>query len=124
MFELERGTGMKNLVIVGGGFAGVWAALQASAARRRVNSTRQFRITPISRDPWLTIRPRLYEDSLDDTRVPLAEVFDPEEVEVVEAEVQRIVAGAQIAESPGPPCTHERKRDARPWAAPCSARGA
>ena len=81
---------MKKLVIVGGGFAGVWAALQASAVRRRAKSTRQFSITLISRDPWLTIRPRLYEDSLDDARVPLAEVFDPAEVEVVEAEVRRI----------------------------------
>ena len=86
---------MKKLVIVGGGFAGVWAALQASAVRRRVGSTRQFSITLISRDAWLTIRPRLYEDSLDDTRVPLAEVFDPADVEVVEAEVQRIDASSR-----------------------------
>ena len=64
---------MKKLVIVGGGFAGVWAALQASAVRHRANATRRFSITLVSRDPWLTIRPRLYEDSLDGVRVPLAE---------------------------------------------------
>lgn len=100
MFELEPGGGthMKKLVIVGGGFAGVWAALQASAVRRRAKSTRQFSITLISRDPWLTIRPRLYEDSLNDARVPLAEVFDPAEVEVVEAEVRRIDTSSRTIE--------------------------
>lgn len=81
---------MKKLVIVGGGFAGVWAALQASAVRRRGSSTRRYGITLISRDPWLTMRPRLYENSLDDARVPLAEVFDPDDVEIIEAEVRRI----------------------------------
>jgi NADH dehydrogenase len=90
MFEPERGLSMKKLVIVGGGFAGVWAALQASAVRHRANATRRFSITLVSRDPWLTIRPRLYEDSLDGVRVPLAEVLDPQGVELVEAEVRHI----------------------------------
>ena len=87
--ESKWGATMKHLVIVGGGFAGVWAALQAAEVRRRARSTK-FDITLVSRDPWLTIRPRLYEDSLDDVRVPLATVFSREDVEIIEADARSI----------------------------------
>lgn len=81
---------MSRLVIVGGGFAGVWAALQASATRRRA-ARDDLEITLVSRDPWLTIRPRLYEGSLDGVRVPLDEVLEPAGVRRIEAEARHIV---------------------------------
>ncbi len=92
---------MKQLVIVGGGFAGVWAAL---AARRA--APRDVEVTLVSRDGWLTIRPRLYESSLDGVRVPLADVAHEGGFARIEAEVTRIDAttrrvvlatGAQLA---------------------------
>ncbi|HEX6943039.1 MAG TPA: FAD-dependent oxidoreductase [Gemmatimonadaceae bacterium] len=79
---------MSKVVVVGGGFAGVWAALAASAQGRR--HARQLDITVVSRDPWLTIRPRLYENDISGTRVPLDDVLGPAGVERVESEVRRL----------------------------------
>ena len=79
---------MSKMVVVGGGFAGVWAALAASAERRR--AARPLDITLVSRDPWLTIRPRLYEDDVSDARVPLDDVLGPAGVERVEADVRQL----------------------------------
>jgi NADH:quinone reductase (non-electrogenic) len=79
---------MASLVIVGGGFAGVWAALAASSLRQR--GSRHFTIHVVNRDPWLIIRPRLYEPSLEETRVPLHEVLAPAAVELVLGQVTRI----------------------------------
>ena len=82
---------MKRLVIVGGGFAGVWAALAASQQRARLGlDVSDLTITLVSRDPWLTIRPRLYEASLEGVRVPLATVLNRDEVALVEATVTEI----------------------------------
>ena len=76
---------MPKLVVVGGGFAGVWAALAASAGGRV--GARPLDIALVSRDPWLTIRPRLYEDDLTDTRVHLDDVLEPAGVDRVEGDV-------------------------------------
>jgi NADH:ubiquinone reductase (H+-translocating) len=82
---------MKRLVIVGGGFAGVWAALAAAQQRADARpADADATITLINRDPWLTIRPRLYEAALEDVRVPLAAVLDPVGVELVQADVRLI----------------------------------
>ena len=86
---------MSRLVIVGGGFAGVWAAVRASTTRRQA-SRPDLEITLVSRDPWLTIRPRLYEDSLEDVRVPLDDVLEPAGVRRIEAEVRRIDAESRV----------------------------
>jgi NADH dehydrogenase len=48
------------------------------------------RITLVSRDPFLTIRPRLYEADLDGVRVPLDGVLADDGVERVEGEVVEI----------------------------------
>ena len=81
---------MRNLVIVGGGFAGVWAALAAARARQSYGAGSKLAVTLVSRDPWLTIRPRLYEDRLDDVRVPLDDVCEPAGVDRIVGEVTRI----------------------------------
>jgi NADH dehydrogenase len=82
---------MQSIVIVGGGFAGVWAALAAAELRRTSSCRgRNFSIRLVSRDPWLTIRPRLYESSLEGVRVPLDDVLAPVGVELVRGEVTRI----------------------------------
>ena len=87
---------MKRLVIVGGGFAGVWAAMAASQQRAHLGSgTTDVSITLINTDPWLTIRPRLYEASLADVRVSLPTVLQPVGVELVEAEVTHIDTDAR-----------------------------
>ncbi|HEU5061200.1 MAG TPA: FAD-dependent oxidoreductase, partial [Kofleriaceae bacterium] len=87
---------MSEIIIVGGGFAGVWAALAASAARRRIGAdASSVAVTLVSRDPWLTIRPRLYESSLDQTRVPLDSILAPAAVGYLAGEVNAIDAAAR-----------------------------
>ena len=81
---------MKRLVILGGGFAGVWAARAAAAERRRRGASDILEIVLVSRDPWLTIRPRLYERALEGMRVPLDEVLAPIGVKRMQGDVRRI----------------------------------
>ncbi len=66
---------MRNLIILGGGFAGVWAAMSA-AAERKILGGNDVAITLVSKDPHLTIRPRLYEGAREEMRVPLAPLMD------------------------------------------------
>lgn len=88
---------MSRLVVLGGGFAGVWAALGAAEARRRDTSSRaRLSITLVSRDAWLTIRPRLYESSLENVRVPLDPVVALADVNRVEGHVTAIDSASRI----------------------------
>lgn len=67
-----------RIVIIGGGFGGLWAA--ASAARARADagmSDEDLDITLISPDPFHTIRVRCYETALSAVRVPLDDVLGP-----------------------------------------------
>ncbi len=82
---------MSKLVIVGGGFAGVWAAMSAAAERKRLHD-QTVKISLISKDPYLTLRPRLYETLSEDLRIPLAPLMSEIDVEFVEAEVSSIRA--------------------------------
>ena len=60
---------MKQVVVIGGGFAGLWAA---AAAARRLDEVggpaANVKITLVNRDPWHVIRVRAYEQDLSDTR--------------------------------------------------------
>ncbi len=66
---------MQHIVIIGGGFAGMWAAL--TAARESGNRGQNVRITLVSRDEYLTIRPRLYETFSEGLRAALIPVLTP-----------------------------------------------
>jgi NADH:quinone reductase (non-electrogenic) len=65
--------GIASIVIVGGGFAGLNAALAAT----RVGDG-DVSVTLVSRDPWMTMRPRLYESHPEtlraDLTAPLAKI--------------------------------------------------
>jgi NADH dehydrogenase len=84
---------MKDIVVVGGGFAGLWAA---AAAVRRLDELAipdgDVRVTLVNRDRWHVIRVRNYEQDLSDVRVPLADVLDPIGVELVIDEVASLDA--------------------------------
>jgi NADH:ubiquinone reductase (H+-translocating) len=87
---------MQQLLIIGGGFAGVWGALGASAERARLRRTAaDLRITLITREPYLTIRPRLYEPNPEGLRVPLGDLFDSLGVDLVLGDVTRVDAAAR-----------------------------
>ena len=66
---------MKRIVIVGGGFAGMWAALVA--AFEAAKHGEELRITLIAQDEYLTVRPRLYEVFTPQFRAPLTPVLAP-----------------------------------------------
>ena len=52
---------MSRLLILGGGFAGVMAALNAADENDRHGG--DIAVTLVSTTPYLTIRPRLYESA-------------------------------------------------------------
>ncbi|WP_420450198.1 NAD(P)/FAD-dependent oxidoreductase [Ilumatobacter sp.] len=80
---------MASIVIIGGGFAGVWAA--ASAARlRRGTKGADYDITLVSMTDDMVIRPRLYEAKPHEMKVALADVLDPIDVRRVRAKVNDI----------------------------------
>jgi NADH dehydrogenase len=86
---------MQHVLIIGGGFAGVWSALGASAARRELRHASELRITLVAREPYLTIRPRLYESDPETARVPIDELLDSIGVELVVGDATRIDTSAR-----------------------------
>jgi len=68
----------KNILVIGGGFAGFWAAM---AARRVAKSAAD--ITVVSREPKLEIRPRLYEARPDTLAVDVLPYLDKVDVNFV-----------------------------------------
>lgn len=90
---------MKNIVVIGGGFAGLWSALGAA---RRVDELGagpdDVAITLVNRDSWHAIRVRNYENDISDARVPLPGLLEPAGVRLVVGNVTAIdVAGRTVA---------------------------
>jgi len=85
---------MSEIVIIGGGFAGVWAAL--SAARQVDLSDVDINISVISPDDYITIRPRLYESSPETLRAPLSQTLDPVSVNFIQGTVRAIDPSSQL----------------------------
>ncbi len=83
---------MSNILIVGGGFAGLWAALSAARARHDAGTDGPS-ITLVSPGNDLVIRPRLYEADPGRMRVPLAQSLHPVGVEHLQARVCDIDTG-------------------------------
>lgn len=87
---------MQKLLVVGGGFAGVWAALVA--AREAIHHGRELEIELVSKDPYLTMRPRLYEPDPESLRIPLAPVLEPVGVDLLVATVEGINPSSKTVE--------------------------
>jgi NADH:ubiquinone reductase (H+-translocating) len=82
---------MKRLLIIGAGFAGMHAALSA-ARLRDLQGVRpdQLEIALISPEPFLVIRPRLYEANPKTMKAPLSEVFAVCDIRYVQGSVETI----------------------------------
>lgn len=82
---------MRNIVVIGAGFAGLWAALGAA---RRLDElgigAGDIAVTMVNRDAWHAIRVRNYENDISDARVPLAGLLDPAGIRLVTGEVTAI----------------------------------
>ncbi|WP_427185388.1 NAD(P)/FAD-dependent oxidoreductase [Bordetella bronchialis] len=79
---------MKHIVVIGGGFAGLWSA--AGAARMADRLGERLRIALVNLDDQHSIRVRNYEEDLAPTRVPLRAVLEPIGVEMLVGEAIRI----------------------------------
>lgn len=72
---------MKRLLIIGAGFAGMYAALSAARLRDTKDiSPDTFEIALVAPAPSLVIRPRLYEPAPETMVAPLAELFEAVDV--------------------------------------------
>lgn len=80
---------MQELHILGGGFAGVWAAMSA-AAERDNQGAHDVTIRLFSNNASLTVRPRLYEGISQGLRVPLSPLMSEIGVEFTLAEATAI----------------------------------
>ena len=85
---------MREILILGGGFAGLMAALNAADENDRHGGN--FSVTMVSSSPYLTIRPRLYERDPETLRTPLAPTLGPAGIGFVEAFARTIDAGAHV----------------------------
>lgn len=78
----------KRIVVLGGGFAGLWSAV---AAVRKLDEAAlgpdAVEVVVVNRDAYHNIRVRNYEADLRDVRLPLTSVLDPIGVRLVEGEV-------------------------------------
>ena len=91
---------MRQLTIVGGGFAGLWAAMGAAhQVDEAGDGADGIEIALVSRDPWLTVRPRLHEAHPGDhMRVPLRAVLDPIGATLVTAAARAIDTAARTVD--------------------------
>jgi NADH dehydrogenase len=82
---------MSRIVVLGAGFAGLWAALGAARKRDQIGAAgRDIEILVVDRNPYHNIRVRNYEVDPSDVAIPLSKVLDPVGVAHGIAEVEAI----------------------------------
>lgn len=94
---------MKRLLIVGAGFAGMYAALSAARLRDKCEVTPdKLEIVVVAPEPHLVVRPRLYERAPETLVAPLLEVFDTIGVRYERGRVEKIDPEGTSVEVVGP----------------------
>jgi NADH dehydrogenase len=87
---------MKRILILGAGFAGLWAAASAARARHIAGKEPdEIEILVLDRRLYHSIRVRNYEVALADTLIPLNTVLDPIDVRHVQGDVISIDTSAR-----------------------------
>ncbi|MGY3412545.1 NADH dehydrogenase FAD-containing subunit [Bradyrhizobium sp. GM5.1] len=73
-----QSTDMARIVVLGAGFAGLWAAIGAARKREEIGAAgRDIEIRVIDRNPYHNIRVRNYEADLSEVALPLPQLLDP-----------------------------------------------
>jgi NADH:quinone reductase (non-electrogenic) len=80
---------MPRILVLGAGFAGLWAALGAARRRDELGAP-DVEILVVDRNPYHNIRVRNYEVDISEAAIPLVEVLDPVGVNHRVAEVRGI----------------------------------
>ncbi|MER6507919.1 FAD-dependent oxidoreductase [Nonomuraea sp. NPDC001636] len=99
---------MAHVVIIGGGFAGVWSAAGAALARERAGGAADLRITLIAPNEHLVLRPRLYEPEPDLAKVELRRILGPIGVRHLRASVSTIDTGRRTVVADGVEIGYDR----------------
>ncbi|MDN3276457.1 NAD(P)/FAD-dependent oxidoreductase [Frankia sp. RB7] len=69
---------MARIVVLGAGFAGLWAAIGAARMRDEIGAAgRDIEIRIVDRNPYHNIRVRNYEVDLSEVALPLPQLLDP-----------------------------------------------
>ncbi|MGV0791666.1 NAD(P)/FAD-dependent oxidoreductase, partial [Mycolicibacterium sp. XJ1819] len=85
----------KRVVVLGSGFAGLWAALGAARRRDELGVPEgEVDVSVVSRQPFHDVRVRNYEADLSACRIPLRDLLAPAGVGQLSAEVTEIDASA------------------------------
>jgi NADH dehydrogenase len=88
---------VKRVLVLGSGFAGLWAALGAARRLDELGAAPgAVDITVISSQPYHDIRVRNYEADLSPCRIPLQELLDPAGISHITADVTGIDASAAL----------------------------
>ncbi|WP_018316928.1 NAD(P)/FAD-dependent oxidoreductase [Bradyrhizobium sp. WSM2793] len=81
---------MARIVVLGAGFAGLWAAIGAARKRDEIGAVSDIEICLIDRNPYHNIRVRNYEVDLSEVAIPLPQLLDPVGVSHEIGEVEAI----------------------------------
>ncbi|WJR80498.1 NAD(P)/FAD-dependent oxidoreductase [Bradyrhizobium sp. NP1] len=82
---------MARILVLGAGFAGLWAAIGAARKRDELGvRAKDTEILVVDRNPYHNIRVRNYEVDISDAAIPLAGVLDPIGVKHLVGDVQAI----------------------------------
>ncbi|KJC46886.1 NAD(P)/FAD-dependent oxidoreductase [Bradyrhizobium sp. LTSP857] len=68
---------MARIVVLGAGFAGLWAAIGAARMCDEIGANNDIEIRVVDRNPYHNIRVRNYEVDLSEVALPLAQLLDP-----------------------------------------------
>ncbi len=98
---------MARILVLGAGFAGLWAAVGAARKLDEIGTLQgEVEILVVDRNPYHNVRVRNYEVDLSNVAIPLGEVLDPISVNHLTARVQTIdLARQQVAVAT--PCGRE-----------------
>jgi NADH dehydrogenase len=84
----KKGTAVKkHILVLGGGFAGLWSAIGAARELSEQKAETEPEITLVDRTTYHNIRVRNYEADLREVCIPLCDVLSPIGVRVVNGEV-------------------------------------
>src|ERR1700752_4255924 len=94
---------MQRLLIIGAGFAGMYAAISAARLRNLQGvSPDELEIALISPEPFLVIRPRLYEPKPETMKAPLTALLNAIDVRYVQGSVETIDSVSGLVSFTGP----------------------